>query len=195
MAWLNIAEWLECTEVEGPGRRFALWVQGCNIRCPECCNQHMFSFAPRHIVAANEVLTWIEAAHRRYQLEGVTFLGGEPLLQAKGLAVVAHGCQQMGLSVMVFTGFTLDQIKRCPLPGVNELLQVTDVLVDGPYIASQPDTQRNWVGSENQRFHFFTDRYRPGIEYDPSYQRGCEVRVKANGTIRWNGWPIERSFI
>ncbi len=189
--WLNLAHWLDCTEVEGPGRRFALWVQGCHIRCPGCCNPHMLEFVPRHLVPAERVAEWILHAHRRWNLEGVTFLGGEPMLQAKGLALVAERSRRAGLSVMVFTGFTLEYLGGCSLPGVKQLLAVTDLLVDGPYLAHCPETKRHWVGSTNQRFHFLTDRYQPGLEYDPRFARGIELRIRSDGMATYNGWPGE----
>ena len=108
MAKLNLANWIDSTEVEGPGKRFALWVQGCLLKCPECCNPHMFDIAPRTIVETREVLTWIANSKYEHSIKGVTFLGGEPMLQARGLSEIAQGCKEMGLSVVVFSGYTLE---------------------------------------------------------------------------------------
>lgn len=189
MAKLNIADWIECTEVEGPGKRFALWAQGCLLKCPECCNPHMFDFSPRTIVNTDEVLKWISLAKDKHDIEGVTFLGGEPMLQAKGLSVVACGCKEIGLSVVVFTGYTLEYLQKNPMPGVSELLSMVDILIDGAFISVKPETQRNWVGSINQQFHYLTDRYQPGIELDQKYAHGFELHLFADGTLRTNGWP------
>ena len=189
MGYVNLADWVDCTEVEGPGKRSALWVQGCTIRCSGCCNAHMLDLVPKRIVDTREVLGWIEEAHKRHHTEGVTFLGGEPMLQARGLADVAAGCRELDLSVVVFTGFTLEHLRNRPMPGVMDLIEMTDLLIDGPYIAEQPETKRNWVGSTNQRFHFLTDRYRPGIEVDPRYPHGFELRVLGDGRLRSSGWP------
>jgi anaerobic ribonucleoside-triphosphate reductase activating protein len=41
---LRVAQVVPCTEAEGPGRRFALWFQGCPLRCPGCCNPEMLPF-------------------------------------------------------------------------------------------------------------------------------------------------------
>ena len=41
---LRIAQIVPSTEAEGPGRRFALWFQGCSLRCPGCCNPEMLPF-------------------------------------------------------------------------------------------------------------------------------------------------------
>jgi len=54
--------------------------------------------------------------------------------------------------------YTIEQARELPDPAVAELLEHTDILVDGPYDRERPDTQRRWIGSTNQRIHFLTDR-------------------------------------
>ncbi len=189
MGLLNLADWVDCTEVEGPGRRAALWVQGCTLRCQGCCNPHMMEIEPRYFIKADRVITWLHGVQNRHAIEGVTFLGGEPMLQARGLAEVASACRGMGLSVIVFTGFTIEWLHEFLIPGAEQLLAETDVLVDGPYIAEMRETARNWVGSNNQRFHFLTSRYTPEIVDDPTYAHGFELRVLRDGTIKGFGWP------
>ena len=186
---VNLADWVGCTEVEGPGKRFTLWVQGCLLKCPGCCNQHMLEIAPRNIVSTDEVMAWLNNAKSRHDIEGVTFLGGEPMLQARGLAEIAKGCRELKLSVMAFTGYTLDDLTNNPMPGVTDLLSHTDLLVAGPFIQARSEGIRNWVGSTNQIFHFLTDRYQAGIEYDPVYSHGFELRLFCDGHLQSNGWP------
>ena len=187
--WLNIASRLPCTEAEGPGRRAALWVQGCNKRCRGCCNPAYLQLVERELVSASSVLEWLENAHHAHNLEGVTFLGGEPMLQAQGLAIVAQGAESLGLSVMVFSGYTKTELDMMQLPGVDQLLRYMDVLVDGPYEASLPEISRRWAGSTNQQFHYLTARYDSRIESDGEVERVLEVRLKTDGSVFVNGWP------
>ena len=189
MPQLNVAARVECTEVEGPGKRFALWVQGCLKRCQNCCNPHMLEIVPRHVVDAEAVFSWVYNAHNQYDIEGVTFVGGEPMLQARGLAHIARQCQEVGLSVVIFTGYTIDELERLQVPGTSDLMANTDLLVDGPYLSQFPEIERNWAGSTNQRFHFLTDRYPPGIEYDPEFRHGLELRIGRCQQMSMNGWP------
>jgi anaerobic ribonucleoside-triphosphate reductase activating protein len=189
MQWLNVASRLTCTEAEGPGRRAALWVQGCNKRCRGCCNPSYLQLVERELVSASSVLEWLENAHHAHDLEGVTFLGGEPMLQAQGLTVVARGAQSLGLSVMVFSGYTKIELDVLQLPGVDQLLRYTDVLVDGPYEASLPDHNRRWAGSTNQTFHYLTARYDARIESDGEVERVLEVHLRTDGSVFVNGWP------
>ena len=189
MQWLNVASRLTCTEAEGPGRRAALWVQGCNKRCRGCCNPSYLQLVERELVSASSVLEWLKNAHQAHALEGITFLGGEPMLQAKGLTIVAQGAQSMGLSVMVFSGYTRAELDVMQLPGVDQLLHYTDVLVDGPYEASLPDHNRRWAGSTNQTFHYLTARYDARIESDGEVERVLEVHLRTDGSVFVNGWP------
>ena len=185
---LSVAHIVACTEAEGPGRRFAIWFQGCPLRCPGCCNPEMLPFqggVPRTVA---ELLAEIEQARRMADgIEGITLLGGEPLAHAAGAAVLARRVRALGLSVMVFTGYTLDEAGELPDPAVKELLAHTDILVDGPYVRELPDTTRRWIGSTNQRIHFLTDRYRAD---DACWRQSntLEIRIR-QGEISVNGFP------
>lgn len=187
---LNIAARIPCTSVEGPGLRYALWVQGCDIDCPGCCNQEFLAFRPRHILSSADIVAEIVQALELHGIEGVTFLGGEPTYQAKGLAEVAAGCQSLGLSVMLFTGLRLEQLRQRSLPGVEELLRHTDVVVDGPFVSSRPEMKRNWVGSDNQRFHYLTNRYHPSIEMRVDERPAVEFRIGLDNQVQINGFPM-----
>jgi anaerobic ribonucleoside-triphosphate reductase activating protein len=183
---VRVARVVPRTIAEGPGTRFAIWVQGCEIRCDGCFNPHLW--APR-----GGVLTppgSLAAAAREHRVEGITLLGGEPFEQAAALAELARLVQEADLSVMVFTGYYLEELEaQIGLnPSVKDLLDATDLLVDGPYLAAQPELARPWVGSTNQRFHFLTDRYqhlRDGLSALPDR---LEVRIRADGTVSVNGW-------
>ena len=188
MAYLNLAAVRFCTQSEGPGKRFALWVQGCAQRCPGCCNQHMQEFKKAHIVEAGDLTKLILEAKSDFAIEGVSFIGGEPLLQAEGLGFVAEWCQQNNLSVLVFTGFLYEKLKSLPDLNVKRLLRNTDILVDGLFDKNQIDAERDWIGSKNQRCIFLSDRYKQGIEYEKR-ERSIEILV-SESEILSNGWPF-----
>lgn len=189
-SYLNIANRIPYTSVEGPGLRYALWVQGCDIDCPGCCNQELLPFVRRQVMSASAIAGEIELALDVYGIEGVTFLGGEPTYQAKALAEIAVFCQSRGLSVMLFTGFSLEKLRHRNLPGVEKLLCHTDVVVDGPFLAARPNTTRNWVGSENQKFHYLSNRYEASIETSCIDNPAVEVRVGLDDRLKMNGFPL-----
>jgi anaerobic ribonucleoside-triphosphate reductase activating protein len=189
MAPIRIAAVVSVTEAEGPGARFAVWVQGCAIRCPGCCNPHMFEPAAGTEVEAGALLARLDEA--RSQVEGVTLLGGEPFEQAEALLPFARGVRERGLSVVAFTGFLLEELRAGRTPGAAGLLEQVDLLVDGPYRRDLPETARRWAGSSNQRFHFLTGRYAPGVERvgPGTPDRTVELRFGPDGRVERSGWP------
>ncbi len=184
---VRVALIISCTEAEGPGRRFALWFQGCPLRCPGCCNPEMLPFEGGTPLSFSEVLRQVDAAQKGDGIEGITLLGGEPLAHAAAAAALAQAVQQRGLSVMVFSGYTLEEARALPDASVSQLLEQTDILVDGPYLRDCPETQRRWIGSSNQRIHFLSKRYRAD---DPRWLRRntLEVRLRQN-EVTINGFP------
>ncbi len=184
---LNLAVWVPITTAEGPGRRFALWVQGCAIRCERCCNPEMFPFSPRHLLSVSDVLSLILKSQKQHHIEGITCLGGEPFSQAAPLASLAEQVQQHGLSVMVFSGYQLEDIQAQQDKEAERLLSAIDILVDGPYMASLHTNERRWIGSTNQRIHFFSDRYKPD---DPAWTQPNSIDIHFDGKeLHITGFP------
>jgi len=80
----------------------------------------------------------------------VTFSGGDPLLQAPELSVLARAIKErLGLEIWCYTGFTIEQIMADER--LSQPLQWIDVIVDGPFIKSRRDTSLIFRGSDNQR--------------------------------------------
>ena len=191
MTWLNIAHIVEATEAEGPGLRFVVWVQGCLKRCRGCCNGDLLKIRPAHIMSSTQIKEQLFQAKQKYSnLEGITFLGGEPFLQAQGLADIAQLAQQMGLSVMVFTGYLLEELNEQQFSGSLKLLTYTDVLIDGEFDQNQQETERNWVGSRNQKFHYLSNFYSNEIEKH-ALNVTNEWRVDLQGQVKGNGLPFK----
>jgi anaerobic ribonucleoside-triphosphate reductase activating protein len=188
---LRVAQIVVCTEAEGPGRRFALWFQGCPLRCPGCCNPEMLPFEGGRLLSLAAVVKQLQEAAAAHQLEGITLLGGEPLAHAAAGAALARAAHEMGLSVMVFSGYLLEEARRLADPAVAELLAETDILVDGPYVRELPETRRRWIGSSNQRIHFLSDRCDPG---DPRWlaRNTLEIRLR-DGELAVNGFPARHA--
>lgn len=188
---LNVSQITRCTEAEGPGRRFAIWVQGCPLRCAECCNPEMLPFDGGKLTDIQEVFQQIESANAEHRLEGVTFIGGEPFAHSRPLAILAEGIQRAGLTVMIFSGYTLIDLQAMTEESVKKLLQHTDLLVDGPYDRNQPDTSRRWIGSRNQQVHFLSDRY---TAQDAHWQQPDTLEVRWDGKeLMINGFPAKQA--
>jgi anaerobic ribonucleoside-triphosphate reductase activating protein len=184
---LSVAQIVPATRAEGPGVRFALWFQGCPLRCPGCCNPEMLPFEGGTPTSVAEVLRQLDAA-RPEGVEGVSLLGGEPLAHAAGGAVFAREVRRRGLTVMIYSGFTLEEARAKGDPHIDELLSLTDILVDGPYVREMPDNERRWIGSTNQRIHFLTERY----AFDEQWRKSntLEIRLRG-GELTVNGFPAK----
>lgn len=187
MAYLNLASIRLCTESEGPGRRIAIWVQGCERRCPGCCNLDMQEIRKNIIVDTKELIELIQKSMVSDEIEGLSFIGGEPMLQAEGLSEIAKWAHSVGLTVLVFTGYLYNELVEMNNKSVDELLSNIDLIVDGPYLQELYDNERDWIGSKNQKIHFLTQAYEPGIEFEKQ-EHQMEVLVSEND-ILVNGWP------
>lgn len=188
MAYLNLASVRLYTESEGPGKRMAIWCQGCHKRCRNCCNVEMQELRKNMIVDTKDIIELIKKSVSDNSIEGVSFIGGEPMLQAEGFAQVAKWCQENGLSVLVFTGYLYSEIKEMNNQHINKLLENTDLLVDGPYVDEMYDDERDWVGSKNQKVIFLSDRYPKDVEFI-SNKHSMEILVSEKN-ILVNGWPF-----
>src|SRR5215207_731805 len=85
---MSIAQIVPCTEAEGPGKRYAIWFQGCPLRCPGCCNPEFLSFNGGEQRNLSCVLSDIKSA-RSEGIEGITLLGGEPFAHSEGASTLA----------------------------------------------------------------------------------------------------------
>jgi anaerobic ribonucleoside-triphosphate reductase activating protein len=186
---IRVAAVVDVTEAEGPGSRFAVWVQGCAIRCAGCCNPEMFEARGGTLVEPDDLLARLDRV--RHRVEGVTLLGGEPFEQSVPLVPFAKGARARGLSVAAFTGHLLDDLRLDRPQGARELLAHVDLLVDGPYRSHLPEMRRRWAGSANQRFHFLTGRIPAGLEeiHPGELERTVELRIGIDGTMSRSGWP------
>lgn len=188
---ISVAQIVPCTEAEGPGKRFAIWVQGCPLRCPGCCNPEMLPFEGGAMMCVGELIQQIEKS-RIQGVEGISLLGGEPFAHADSLAILAAATQSTGLSVMVYSGYTLGELQSATAPAVRELLRHIDLLVDGRYDRTQPESTRRWIGSANQQIHFLTDRYSPD---DPCWKTPDTLEIRWDGKeLVVNGFPARAAI-
>lgn len=177
---INVYEFIENTKVEGPGLRYCIYVQGCSIRCKECN-------VPETWNSNNQLFTVEEISSKvlsNMKIEGVTFSGGEPFDQAKELSILASILKNNGLSIVVFTGYTLDYLKSSNNDDYLKLLNQVDLLIDGPFDFSKKTLKKPLVGSSNQNYHFLTDRY---SLKDISKENKLEFHLKNDGKIMVSG--------
>ena len=134
--------------VDGPGFRYVVFVQGCPHRCPGCHNPQSHPFEDGYDLSVGELWDDIKA---NPHLAGVTFSGGEPFCQVKPLLEIAHRVKRAGMSLMSYSGYTLEQLEAREDEETHELLGLLDILVDGPFIEEERNLELLYRGSENQR--------------------------------------------
>jgi anaerobic ribonucleoside-triphosphate reductase activating protein len=181
---LQIHRIIPRTRAEGPGVRFCVWVQGCSIRCPGCANPETWDSRNGDAVTVRNLGQNILDTPG---IQGITLMGGEPFDQAAPLAALCREVRGSGLSVVTFTGHTLEHIIESHGPDARKLIALTDLLIDGPYIQKQRDCSRPWIGSANQRFHFLTDKYKNLETSLPSMRNRIEIRISPHGAVSVNG--------
>ncbi len=134
--------------VDGPGIRFAVFVQGCPHGCPGCHNPQTHPFEGGEVRKIEELFAQFR---QDPLLKGVTLSGGEPFCQAAPLAELAKLVHGVGKDVAVYTGYVYEELLAMEDPGVQDLLAETDLLIDGPYVEAQRNLELRFRGSENQR--------------------------------------------
>lgn len=171
------------TCAEGPGKRMAVWVQGCSRHCKGCFAKDTWDSNGGEEISLDEIFQ--QMINVRDKIEGLTLLGGEPFEQPAETARLAEFAQQQGLGVITFTGFTYEELSADSSPYIKMLLQHTDLLIDGEFQIDNPEVQRPLVGSCNQRFHYLSGRYCP--EQIMAYRNRFEFRVLPEGKLSVNG--------
>lgn len=134
--------------VDGPGFRYVVFVQGCPHRCPGCHNPESHDFDAGQDMTVQEIF---EEFKQNEHLHGITLSGGEPFCQAPALVELVKLVRSLGKDVMAFSGWTYEELLAKNDPAVNELLDLTDILVDGRYEEAERNLTLVYRGSENQR--------------------------------------------
>ena len=150
--YFNIANINLCTTAEGPFKRMAIWFQGCNINCKQCCNPQLQSLELAHLVTIEELLKHTIEAKRKYNIEGITLTGGEPTLQANNLEEYCKQVKSLDLGIILFTGKLFEEVP-------TKITKYIDLVIDGRFDHTLMDSNYKFVGSRNQKLFFLTKRY------------------------------------
>lgn len=172
------------SRANGPGTRFVIWLQGCSLGCAGCFNPTTHAQRGGELVDTAALLAEVAATRG---IDGLTLSGGEPLQQAPAALELLLGARRLGLSTLIFSGYTIDEIGAQALgPAV---LAHTDVLVDGRYVAGDR-VGAGLRGSANQQIHVLGRRHtRAEVEATPT----AEIRIARDGSVVLTGVePLKR---
>lgn len=154
--------------VDGPGLRYVVFTQGCPHHCPGCHNPHTHS--PDGGIV-RDIRDIFDEYGQNPLLAGMTFSGGEPFMQAAALSVLARLVHESGGDVVTYTGYSYEQLRRMDSDeSIRNLLEQTDLLIDGPYVEALRDLDLAFCGSSNQRLLDRTARLALDRKSVPQYQ-------------------------
>lgn len=133
------------TSVDGIGLRTSLYCAGCVNRCPGCHNPQSWDEQGGQPIAVEDLLRLTIDADMN-----VTFTGGDPMLHPEGFIALAQLIRQhTDKTIWCYTGYRYEDLLRHPVR--RALVELCDVLVDGPYIEAERDLTLHFRGSRNQR--------------------------------------------
>lgn len=152
--------------VDGEGCRVSLFVSGCRNHCKGCFNSETWDFEygkPFTEIEENEIVV----ACKKSYIAGLTILGGEPMEKENQTYLYGFlgrfkvACPEK--NIWLFTGYVYEKDllegQRQNIAGVTEsILEMVDVLVDGPFIQEERDLNLKFCGSRNQRLLTKDDR-------------------------------------
>ena len=158
---MNYASTRTCDIANGEGVRVSLFVSGCTHRCKGCFNEEAQAFdygQPFTREVEDEILEAVSPSH----IAGLTLLGGEPMEPENQRALVPflrRFRERFGdaKTLWIYTGCIWESLAgksgpyRWRTDVTDEILAMTDVLVDGPFVEALKDISLKFRGSSNQR--------------------------------------------
>lgn len=145
---IRIAGILKEGLADGPGIRYVLFTQGCFHNCEGCHNPETHDPEGGYEMETDEIIKDIMKSRL---IKGVTFSGGEPFLQSEGVSYIAERVKSFGLDVVTYTGYTFEELVKGDNPEMQQLLGLTDILIDGRFKIDERDISLRFRGSRNQR--------------------------------------------
>ncbi len=186
---LNIHAYLEESKVNGPGIRALVFTQGCHHGCKNCQNPETWDLGKiGELISPDDLAKKILSNNNH---EGVTYSGGEPFLQAKGLAEVSKIIrEEKGLTTVCYSGYMYEELTgKNPPPCADFLLEQIDLLIDGRYVDSLKTNEFGaglYRGSSNQKLWWLKpDFAKAQKNFDANK---CEIHIKPNGEIIFTGF-------
>lgn len=143
---MHIRHILWPVRVLGPGERLGIWFSGCGKRCHCCMSPRLQQQVPSDRVSQEELRRLL--LDYAGKVDGVTISGGEPLDQARELALLVDFImRELTCDILLYSGYDLADIVSMPFG--REILSCVSAVISGPYDVSRDDG-RGIRGSSNQ---------------------------------------------
>lgn len=163
---IRIHALIPTTDVNGPGKRFGIWLQGCSRKCPDCYNPEAQDATGGYEMSIEDVYDKIVNTSG---IEGVSISGGEPLEQAEALVELMTKIKEStSLTILIFTSFSIDQIQKRP-----NILRMSDHLIFN---------HRQTIGQ-------LIEIQRPSVCSSDALPHDIELHILENGDVQLTGFP------
>lgn len=144
--FIYILDIVDDTTVDGPGLRTSVYGAGCENACPGCHNPESWDINNGKKVSVNEIFERILFN----EFSNVTFSGGDPFFQIDGFAALAERVKsETRKTIWCYTGYKFEALAKNHK--ARKLLELVDVLVDGPFVQALRSEKLYFRGSSNQR--------------------------------------------
>lgn len=143
--------------VNGPGIRVSLFVSGCTNKCPGCFNPSSWSFEAGTPFTDKTIDTIIELCKKEH-IAGLSLLGGDPLHvrnQEEVCKLIKKFKEQLpDKNIWIWSGYKWEDTFEGGIAYTEysrDILALSDVLIDGPFIEELKSLRLKYKGSKNQR--------------------------------------------
>ena len=138
-----------------PGLCVTLFTQGCPHRCPGCHNPETWNFDGGKEFTSDTLNQIINGLTAQGIKRNLCIMGGEPLCNENlflTYLVIKEVKEKLPeVKVYIWTGYVYEDLLDHSNPHIKNILELTDILIDGPYIEAERDITLHMRGSHNQR--------------------------------------------
>ena len=154
---MNYIKISKCDIANGTGVRVVLWIAGCSHKCNGCHNPNTWDYNAGKIFDKDAKNELFDALSKEY-VDGITFSGGDPLNEHNIITVLtlvkSIKDKFPNKTIWLYTGYTWEQIMNGSDNNMKirkNIINLLDILVDGPFEIDKKDITLLWKGSSNQR--------------------------------------------
>ncbi len=173
-------------DILGPGKRLVIWTTGCEFKCDGCIEEKLqnLEYGKKYSI----IDFYTEIKNTLNFVKAVTFTGGEPLFQKKGIIKLIELFPDK-TDIMLFSGMNTDDFySNC-----KDLFRFIDILVSEPFIQEKHNNHL-WRGSTNQKITSPSGKYDDkSIEWMHRKSKGIQVNIESKDAFIY-GIPVPKSL-
>lgn len=182
MPQFNLLGETPSTYVNGPGNRYMIHLQGCNLGCKNCFNPESWSFKTKNLVSVESLANKILEKN----VDGLTISGGEPFLQSESLLHFLQYLHSRKIpfpkGILIYSGYTEEELQK--IPEFSQIIKLVDVIVSGRY-KEELRVYESLLSSSNQKFIWGEQK---NIKEEELINQNCEIIIEDNG-LKLTGFP------